>query len=105
MDPCDVNADCVREGLLSSNFTCTCIEPYSDGDGFKCSSKITGLYKPIANKATVSFIVPDPCLMDPCDVNADCVREGLLCPNFTCTCISPFIDGDGFYCSSRTVQS
>ncbi len=46
-------------------------------------------------------IVPDPCLMDPCDVNADCAREGLLSPNFTCTCIEPYSDGDGFNCSSK----
>ncbi len=46
------------------------------------------------------YIVSDPCLMDPCDVNADCVREGLLSPNFTCTCIEPYSDGDGFNCSS-----
>ncbi len=35
----------------------------------------------------LSLTVPDPCLMDPCDVNADCVREGLLSPNFIFICI------------------
>ncbi len=44
--------------------------------------------------------VPDPCLMDPCDINADCVREGLLSPDFVCTCKEPFTVGDGRTCSS-----
>ena len=43
--------------------------------------------------------VPDPCLSDPCDTNADCTREGLLSADFTCTCQEPFTDGDGFNCS------
>ena len=46
-------------------------------------------------------IVPDPCLMNPCDVNADCTREGLLSPNFTCTCKEPYTDGNGSNCSSK----
>ncbi len=55
-----------------------------------------------ANNVTNKYrTVPDPCLMDPCDVNANCVREGLLSPNFTCTCIEPYSDGDGFNCSSK----
>ena len=37
---CDINADCEREGLLSANFTCSCRYPFTDGDGFNCSSKI-----------------------------------------------------------------
>ena len=45
------------------------------------------------------FVVPDPCLMDPCDVSAECVWEGLS-PNFTCKCTEPFT-GDGFNCSSK----
>ena len=48
----------------------------------------------------LSGTVPDPCLSDPCDVNANCTREGLLSPNFTCTCREPYSDGDGFNCSS-----
>ena len=44
-------------------------------------------------------IVPDPCLSHPCDVNADCTREGLLSADFTCSCREPFTDGDGFTCS------
>ena len=47
------------------------------------------------------YTVPDPCLSLPCDVNALCEREGLLSPNFTCTCREPFNDGDGFNCSSK----
>ncbi len=54
-----------------------------------------------ANTCLINLTVPDPCLMDPCDVNADCVREGLLSPNFTCTCNEPYSDGDGFNCSSK----
>ncbi len=54
------------------------------------------------NKVTeVNVIVPDPCLMDQCDINADCVRDGLLSSNFTCTCIEPYTDGNGFSCSSK----
>ena len=32
--PCDPNADCNREGLLSDNFTCSCLAPFTVGDGF-----------------------------------------------------------------------
>ena len=46
------------------------------------------------------YAVPDPCVDAPCDTNADCEREGLSA-NFTCTCRSPFIDGNGFNCSSK----
>ena len=42
------------------------------------------------------LIVPDPCDREPCDINADCEREGLLSANFTCSCRDPFSDGDGF---------
>ncbi len=35
--------------------------------------------------------------MDPCDVNADCVRGGLLSPNFTCMSgVSPGLTSDFF---------
>ena len=44
-------------------------------------------------------IVPDPCLFEPCDPNAECEREGLLSGNFTCSCQAPFTVGDGFNCS------
>ena len=47
----------------------------------------------------IVYVVPDPCLLEPCDVNAGCTREGLLSPDFTCTCREPFTDGDGFNCS------
>ena len=43
--------------------------------------------------------VPDPCLSDPCDENAICIRVGLLTDEFTCTCQSPFSEGNGFNCS------
>ena len=43
--------------------------------------------------------VPDPCLSDPCDVNAICIRGGLLTDNFTCVCQFPFTEGNGFNCS------
>ena len=36
-DPCDANALCEREGLLSENFNCTCQSPFTVGDGFNCS--------------------------------------------------------------------
>ena len=32
-------------------------------------------------------------------MNADCTREGLLSPDFTCTCDEPFFIGNGFNCS------
>ena len=35
--PCDPNASCEREGLLSDNFTCTCQPPFTEGNGFSCS--------------------------------------------------------------------
>ena len=47
----------------------------------------------------IDIIVPDPCLSDPCDVNAVCLREGPLTDAFTCTCQAPFTEGDGFNCS------
>ena len=37
--PCDPNASCEREGLMSDNFTCSCQLPFTVGDGFSCSSK------------------------------------------------------------------
>ena len=51
----------------------------------------------------VRFAVPDPCLSDPCDVNADCTREGPLTANFNCTCREPFTVGDGFNCLGQDV--
>ena len=50
----------------------------------------------------IIFIVPDPCLSDPCDVNAICKREGLLSDHFVCTCQPPFTEGTGFNCSGMT---
>ena len=38
--PCDPNANCEREGLLSGNFTCLCQAPFTVDDGFNCSSKV-----------------------------------------------------------------
>ena len=35
---CDKNADCMTQGAMNSVFTCTCREPFTDGDGFNCSS-------------------------------------------------------------------
>ena len=40
--PCDPNALCVRESLLSGNFNCSCQAPFTEGDGFNCSSMHTG---------------------------------------------------------------
>ena len=48
------------------------------------------------------ILVPDPCLSDPCDVNAICEREGLLSDRFVCTCQPPFTEGTGFNCSGMT---
>ena len=42
-NPCDTNADCERENVLSENFTCSCRDPYTIGDGFNCSSKYNHL--------------------------------------------------------------
>ena len=36
-NPCDPNAYCEREGLLSENFTCSCQAPFIVGNGFNCS--------------------------------------------------------------------
>ena len=38
--PCDRNAVCTREGLLSGNFTCECQPPYTVGNGFECSCEL-----------------------------------------------------------------
>ena len=37
-NPCDVNAMCVRDSVLSSNFTCVCNSGFA-GDGFTCESE------------------------------------------------------------------
>ena len=37
--PCDENAICTREGLLSDNFICECQPPFTVGNGFDCSSR------------------------------------------------------------------
>ena len=99
-DPCNVNAICVREGLLTDNFTCTCLPPFTEGNGFTCSSMFNYETIPININNFHSLSVPDPCLSTPCDPNALCERESLLSENFTCTCLSPFTVGDGFNCSS-----
>ena len=49
-----------------------------------------------------SFAVPDPCLSELCDVNAMCIRDGLLNDLFICICLTPFTEGDGFNCSGIT---
>ena len=51
----------------------------------------------------LNFVVPDPCVSEPCDVNAICEREGLLTDGFTCTCQSPFTEGNGFNCSGISI--
>ena len=99
-DPCDVNAVCVREGLLTDNFTCTCLPPFTEGNGFTCLGIFTYETLLILIIRFHSLSVPDPCLSTPCDSNALCEREGLLSDNFTCSCQAPFIVGDGFNCSS-----
>ena len=48
----------------------------------------------------LSYTVPDPCLSDPCDVNADCTRQSLLNSLFNCTCRLPF-EGSGMTCFSE----
>ena len=53
----------------------------------------------LLSDSTVINLVPDPCLSEPCDVNAVCLRGGLLTDAFTCTCQAPFTEGDGFNCS------
>ena len=40
--PCDPNALCVRESLLSGNFSCSCQAPFTVGDGFDCTSTYDG---------------------------------------------------------------
>ena len=35
--PCDPNALCVRDSLLSGNFSCLCQAPFTVGDGFNCT--------------------------------------------------------------------
>ena len=49
-EPCDPNALCEREGILSGNFTCTCLSPFTVGDGFNCSSKwlVTSFLYPLS---------------------------------------------------------
>ena len=37
--PCDPNAECIRESSQSINFTCSCLAPFTVGDGFNCSGK------------------------------------------------------------------
>ena len=53
----------------------------------------------IINYDILLCTVPDPCLSQPCDPNADCMREGVLSEIFTCMCRAPFTVGDGFTCS------
>ena len=36
-DPCDSNAECSRESVLTDGFTCTCNAPF-EGDGMTCES-------------------------------------------------------------------
>ena len=36
--PCDTNAECARDSVLNSDFTCTCTSPF-EGDGFTCESR------------------------------------------------------------------
>ena len=49
--------------------------------------------------------VPDPCHSQPCDPNADCDREGVRSVGFTCTCRPPFVVGNGFNCSSKSIAN
>ena len=43
-------------------------------------------------------LVPDPCLPQPCHINASCTREGPLSEGFICTCDTEFT-GDGYNCT------
>ena len=54
--PCDPNADCEREGLLSENFMCSCQTPFTIGDGFNCSSMCKLLHKLVSYTTSVYFI-------------------------------------------------
>ena len=88
-----------------------CQAPFTVGDGFNC----TGVIKLMCNKVyrdckdnnychANNDTVPDPCLSDPCDANAVCIRVGLLTDEFTCTCQSPFLEGNGFNCSGTKLS-
>ena len=46
----------------------------------------------------------NPCLSNPCDVNADCTRLSLSNGNFTCIC-RPEYTGDGFSCSGMLINA
>ena len=57
-DPCDVNAICEREGLLSNGFICICQPPFSEGTGFNCSglkyNKISLVLRPYSQLFNVA---------------------------------------------------
>ena len=65
--------------------------------------QVSTLTKTVYEYKLMYPIVPDPCLEKLCDVNAMCEREGLLSSNFTCTCVEPYTDGDGFNCSGTYI--
>ena len=46
--------------------------------------------------------VPDPCLSNPCDPNADCTRDGPQSTTFTCTCTPPF-EAVGMTCEGELI--
>lgn len=100
--PCDVNANCIRDGTTSGDFICTCGTGFT-GSGLNC----IGMFW-IPNEWLLNtvfhylYIVPDPCLSGPCDANASCERDGLLLNTFTCTCVTPF-QGNGFSCSCKCI--
>ena len=50
--PCDVNATCVRESVMTENFTCTCNSPF-EGNGSSCESK---WFERLSNKTNHYFI-------------------------------------------------
>ena len=87
--------------MFSDSFICTCLDPFIDGDGFSCSgnnddspSEIQLLILSII----LSHAVPDPCLSQPCHVNASCTREGLLSEGFVCSCDTG-LTGNGYNCT------
>ena len=97
--PCDVNATCVRESVMTENFTCTCNSPF-EGNGSSCESKWFLWFSNNLLIISLPHTVPDPCSSSPCDVNATCVRDSVITENFTCTCNSPF-EGNGSSCESK----
>ncbi|XP_064398055.1 uncharacterized protein LOC135344730 isoform X3 [Halichondria panicea] len=117
--PCEVNAACVRDSVMTDSFTCTCIPPF-EANGTNCevpdpcssspcdtnaacvrdsvtTDSFTCACIPSFEADGISCEVPDPCSSSPCEVNAACVRDSLTTDSFTCTCIPPF-EANGISC-------